>query len=221
LAGEIRSLMIPGPAGRLEALFNVGEPGARYAALICHPHPLHGGTMHNKVVYHAMKALTGFGFPALRFNFRGAGLSEGTHDGGHGEQDDVRAALDHLHAETGLPILFAGFSFGAATGLRVACGEARVAGCISLGTPVNVEGRHYTYGFLRECAKPLLMISGGNDIYSPRIELQQAFQQASGPKRLVIVEGADHFFLGHLAEMQSAIEAWVREMFLAPAGVKG
>jgi alpha/beta superfamily hydrolase len=216
LAGEIRSLMISGPAGRLEALFNVGAPGARYAALICHPHPLHGGTLHNKVVFHAAKALTGFGFPALRFNFRGAGLSEGTHDGGRGEQEDVRAALEYLYGETGLPVLFAGFSFGAATGLRVACREARVEGCISLGTPVNVEGRHYTYGFLKECRKPLLMISGGNDIYSPRMELQQAFQSAPGPKRLVIVEGADHFFLGHLGEMQAAIEGWVRETFLSP-----
>ncbi|MBI2682695.1 MAG: alpha/beta hydrolase [Acidobacteriales bacterium] len=209
--------MVPGPVGRLEALLNVGAPGARFAALICHPHPLHGGTMHNKVVYHAMKALTGFGFPALRFNFRGAGLSEGVHDQGHGEQEDVRAALGFLYDETQLPILFAGFSFGAATGLRVAVRDERVKGCISLGTPVNVEGRHYTYAFLKECTKPLLMISGGNDIYSPRAELQQAFSYAAGPKRLRIVEGADHFFLGKLGEMQKAIEDWVRETFrIAP-----
>src|SRR4051812_4971966 len=89
----IRSLFIEGPAGRLEALLNEGETGARYVAIVCHPHPLFGGTMHNKVVYHAAKALGGFGWPVLRFNFRGTGLSEGEHDQGRGEIDDVRAAL--------------------------------------------------------------------------------------------------------------------------------
>jgi uncharacterized protein len=213
LAGEIRSLMLSGPAGRLEALLNEGEPNATHAALVCHPHPLFGGTMHNKVVYHAMKALAGFGFPVLRFNFRGAGLSEGVHDEGHGEVEDVRAALGFLATEYKLPILFAGFSFGAATGLRAACPDSHVAGVISLGTPVSVEGRVYTYGFLSECRKPKLFVSGGNDQYSPRAELQAAFDRASGPKQLVIVEGADHFFLNKLSTMQQALEGWVAENF--------
>src|SRR5512141_1101144 len=91
-ASTINSLMIPGPAGELEALLNSGAADARHAALVCHPHPLYGGTMHNKVVYHAMKALNGFGMPVLRFNFRGAGRSEGEHDEGRGEREDVRAA---------------------------------------------------------------------------------------------------------------------------------
>lgn len=206
--------MLSGPVGRLEALLNEGEPNATHSALVCHPHPLYGGTMHNKVVYNAMKALSGFGFPALRFNFRGAGLSEGVHDEGRGEVDDVRAALDFLAAEYQLPIIFCGFSFGAATGLRAACGDPRVVGLISLGTPVSVEGRTYTYGFLRECAQPKLFISGGNDQYSPRTELQAAFTNAPDPKKLVIVEGVDHFFVGKLNEMQRAIEDWVGEHFV-------
>ena len=91
------------PAGRLEALLNAGAPDAAYAALVCHPHPLYGGTLHNKVVFHAMKALNSFGFPVLRFNFRGTGLSHGEHDHGNGEVDDVRAALDWLDHEFHLP----------------------------------------------------------------------------------------------------------------------
>src|ERR1700685_2113034 len=101
-----------GPAGRLEALLNAGTLNAPYAALVCHPHPLGGGTMHNKVVYHVMKAFQSFGLPVLRFNFRGTELSEGEHDDGRGEQDDVRAALDWLENRLHLPILLAGFSFG-------------------------------------------------------------------------------------------------------------
>src|SRR5258706_6502940 len=134
----IRSLFIPGPAGRLEALLNEGAANATHAAIVCHPHPLYGGTMHNKVVYHAAKALNGFGWPVLRFNFRGAGLSHGEHDEGRGEADDVRAALQWVRRELRLPIAFAGFSFGAAVGLRVVCAEEDVVAIIALGAPVSV-----------------------------------------------------------------------------------
>ena len=217
MAGEIKSLMLHGPAGRLEALLNAGDAAATHAALVCHPHPLYGGTMHNKVVYHAMKALSGLGLPVLRFNFRGAGLSEGQHDEGRGEQDDVRAALKFLDQQFHLPMLFCGFSFGAATGLRVGCQDKRVSACISLGTPVAAEGRHYTYGFLSHCPKPKLFVSGGQDPYSPREELLQTVHGAAEPKRLVLIEGAGHFFEGKLAEMQRAVEAWVVETLAVPA----
>src|SRR5271168_1681753 len=133
---SIRSLFLNGPAGRLEALLNGGAAEATHAAVVCHPHPLFGGTLHNKVVFHAMKALNSFGFPALRFNFRGAGLSEGEHDG-QGEVDDVRAALDWLEREFHLPMILAGFSFGAAVGLRAACPDSRVKALIGLGLPVG------------------------------------------------------------------------------------
>ncbi len=105
--------------------------------------------MHNKVVYHAMKAFSSLGLPVLRFNFRGVGLSEGEHDGGRGEQDDVRAVLDWMEANLKLPILFAGFSFGSNVGLQACCGDPRVKGLVGLGVPVHAEGRDYSYGFLR------------------------------------------------------------------------
>jgi alpha/beta superfamily hydrolase len=212
----IKSFFLTGPAGRLEALLNEGRTDAAYAGLVCHPHPLFGGTVHNKVVYRAMKALNSFGFPVLRFNFRGAGLSEGEHDRGHGEVDDVRAALDWLDAEFHLPIIFCGFSFGAATGLRAACPDPRVAALISLGTPVAVEGRVYTYQFLHNCARPKLFVSGTLDQFSPPENLRQVVEAAAGPKELVLVERADHFFTGHLGEMQKAIHDWAGR--LLPAG---
>src|SRR5580692_8179849 len=134
---SIRSFFLTGSAGRLEALLNAGSPEAKYAAVVCHPHPLYGGTLHNKVVFHAMKALNGFGFPVLRFNFRGTGLSQGEHAHGNGELDDVRTALDWIDHEFHLPLIFAGFSFGAAVGLRVACPDTRVKTAIGLGLPVT------------------------------------------------------------------------------------
>ncbi|HJX85709.1 MAG TPA: alpha/beta fold hydrolase [Candidatus Angelobacter sp.] len=213
MAGGIKSFFIDGPVGRLEALLNQGQPSATHAALVCHPHPLFGGTLHNKVVYHAMKTLSGFGFPVLRFNFRGAGLSEGQHDHGRGEVDDVRTALDWLDHEFHLPLIFCGFSFGAATGLRAACDGDRVPGLISLGTPVNVEGRAYTYQFLQDCTKPKLFISGSRDQYSSEKNLREVFAMLAEPKELILVEGGDHFFEGHLAEMQSAIHDWVKKVF--------
>jgi alpha/beta superfamily hydrolase len=209
----IKSFFLRGPAGRLEALLNEGRVDATHAALVCHPHPSFGGTMHNKVVYHAMKALHGFGFPVLRFNFRGAGLSEGEHDRGEGEVDDVRAALNWLNAEFHLPVVFCGFSFGAATGLRAACDDQRVEGLISLGTPIAVEDRGYSYSFLENCAKPKLFVSGSLDRYSPPAALKRVVDLAPEPKQLVAVEGADHFFEGHLGEMQAAIREWIARFF--------
>ncbi|MBZ5568521.1 MAG: alpha/beta hydrolase [Acidobacteriia bacterium] len=210
-AGAIRAFFMAGPAGRLEALLNEGAPGAKHAALVCHPHPLFGGTMHNKVVFHAMKALNGFGFPVLRFNFRGAGLSEGTHDEGRGEVEDVQAALAWLEAEFHLPILLAGFSFGASTGLIASCPDPRVDSLIALGAPVRVEDRTYGYKFLRECTKPKLFVSGALDAFGPRHDLVQLVARVPEPKKLVIIEGADHFFARHLADMKRAIEQWVQE----------
>lgn len=207
------SFFLNGPAGRLEALLNAGSPNATHAALVCHPHPVFGGTIHNKVVYRAMKALNDFGFPALRFNFRGAGMSEGQHDHGRGEVDDVRTALDWLDNEFHLPIIFCGFSFGAATGLRAAWDDKRVAGLISLGTPVNVEGRAYTYEFFQGCTKPKLFISGSEDQFSTEAALRELVSKLTEPKKLVIVEGADHFFEGQLPVMQAAIRDWVSDQF--------
>ncbi len=215
MSNGIKTLFLQGPAGRLEAIFNEGAADATHAALVCHPHPLFGGTMHNKVVFHAMKTLNSFGFPVLRFNFRGAGLSEGQHDHGNGEVDDVRAGLDWLASELRLPVIFCGFSFGAATGLRASCPDERVVGLISLGTPVAVEGRTYTYQFLESCSKPKLFVSGSRDQFSPQENLERVVESVPDPKRLVLVEDADHFFEKHLSEMQAAIHQWVEENFRA------
>ena len=211
-SGSIRSLFIDGPAGRLEALLNSGAENATHAALVCHPHPVYGGTMHNKVVFHAMKALNSFGFPVLRFNFRGFGLSEGEHGHGEDEVEDVRAALDWLEREFPLPLIFAGFSFGAAVGLRVACPDDRVKAVIGLGLPVQpVDDRTYNFDFLQSCAKPKLFVSGSRDQYGPRARIEALVNSLPEPKKLVIVDSADHFFEGRLREMRDAIESWIRD----------
>ncbi len=216
-ATSIRSLFIDGPAGRLEALLNSGAENATHAAVVCHPHPLFGGTMHNKVVFHTMKALNSFGFPVLRFNFRGTGLSQGEHDNGMGEIGDVRAALDWLEAEFHLPLIFAGFSFGAAVGLRAASPDRRVQAVVGVGTPVapvaedSEQPREYSFEFLRECTKPKLFVSGARDQFGPRAKLESLVATMPQPKKLVIIEGADHFFEGRLRELREAIEAWVRK----------
>jgi uncharacterized protein len=214
----IRSLYLDGPVGRLEALLNAGAENATHAALVCHPHPLFGGTLHNKVVFHTMKALNSFGFPVLRFNFRGSGLSQGEHDRGGGEVEDVRTALDWLDSEFHRPLIFAGFSFGAAVGLRAACADPRVCAAIGVGVPVvpvaadTEEPRVYTYEFLRECTKPKLFVSGARDQFGPRAKLEALVASLAEPKKLVLIEGGDHFFEGRLRELREVIEAWVKQL---------
>lgn len=216
-ANSIRSLFLEGRAGRLEALLNAGQANATHAAVVCHPHPLFGGTLHNKVVFHTMKALNSFGFPVLRFNFRGTGLSQGEHDRAVGEVDDVRTALDWLDAEFHLPLIFAGFSFGAAVGLRAACGDARVRAAIGLGLPLapvaaeSEEPRVYTFEFLQNCTKPKLFVSGARDQFGPKAQLQALVASLQEPKKLVTIEGADHFFEGRLRELREVIETWLKQ----------
>jgi uncharacterized protein len=208
----IRSFFLDGPAGQLEALLNAGSSDATYAAVVCHPHPIYGGTLHNKVVFHAMKALNNLGLPVLRFNFRGAGLSHGEHAQGTGEVDDVRAGLDWLDREYRLPIVFAGFSFGAAVGLRAAAPDARVSVLISLGTPISpVDNRSYDYDFLTTSTKPKLFVSGSRDQFASRAKLEALVQTMPEPKKLVIIEAADHFFEGRLREMRETVEGWAKE----------
>jgi alpha/beta superfamily hydrolase len=204
-----RNFFLEGPAGRLEAmLWTVPAANPPLVAVVCHPHPLFGGTMHNKVAYQAGKAFHLRGVPVLRFNFRGAGLSEGVHDRGKGEQDDVRAALDYLAKEfPRTPILLAGFSFGSMVGLRVGCADQRVSDLIGLGIPVD----HSDLTYLRGCAKPKLIIQGGEDQYGSRANVEALFATLPEPKRLVIVEGADHFFAGQLEKVRTAIDAWLDE----------
>jgi uncharacterized protein len=217
----LRSVALTGPAGRLEALLNEGAADAPCAALVCHPHPKGGGTMHNKVVYHAMKALNapefGLGWPVLRFNFRGTGLSEGTHDG-NAESGDVLAAFDWLAQECERPVVVVGFSFGAAMALRACCdritdetAKREVRAVIALGLPTQAEGRQYHYSFLHTCFLPKLFLSGDRDQYAPAADLQRVAATTAEPKKLVLLPGADHFFAGQLEAMQNTIASWLVE----------
>ena len=201
----VQSLFLLGPAGRLEALWEQPETAGAappLAALLCHPHPLYGGTMHNKVVHHTARALQELGLPVLRFNFRGAGLSEGKHDNGRGEAGDVRAALDFLAEK--LPaacILLAGFSFGATVGLRVGCADERVRALIGLGLGANATD----FSFLASCSKPKLFIQGTRDEFGSREAVEAAVAQAAPPKELVWIEDADHFFADRLDAFRQAL----------------
>jgi alpha/beta superfamily hydrolase len=206
-----RSVVIPGPAGRLEALlWSHARHNPSIAAVVCHPHPLFGGTMHNKVVYQVARTLDRLGVPSLRFNFRGVGTSEGKHDKGRGEQDDVRAALDFLTGKfPGVPLLVTGFSFGCVVGLRVGCEDSRVIELAGLGAPVGDSDLSY----LSACAKPKLFIQGENDQYGAPATLEalvKSFPEVSRREtRIVVVSSADHFFAGYLDEVDTALASWL------------
>jgi hypothetical protein len=211
-AHKSRSFFLEGPAGRLEAILWTPSAPARHrpplAALVCHPHPLFGGTMHNKVIYQAAKSLDALGLPVLRFNFRGAGLSAGEHDRGNGEQDDVRSALDFLRQKfPGVPVLLAGFSFGAWVGLQVGCADERVSHLIGLGLPVN----NTDFSFLRQCGKPKLFVHGSNDEHGAIAKVKTLVASLPGENHLVAVEGVDHFFAGKLDQLSAAITNWLTD----------
>jgi uncharacterized protein len=222
--GAIRSIELSGPAGRLEAILNEGVADAPFAALVCHPHSLRGGSLHNKVVYHTMKALNdpsfGLGLSVLRFNFRGVGRSSGVHDG-EGETGDVLAALDWLQREFRRPVVLAGFSFGAAMALHACCRlpqsaasapkNPTVGALIALGLPTKIDLPAYRYSFLHEITISKLFLSGDCDEFSTPEQLTQITAAAAEPKRLTFLPGTDHFFSGHLAPMQRAIASWVKE----------
>jgi alpha/beta superfamily hydrolase len=203
-------LSIPGPVGRLEALLEFeAARRVRATALVCHPHPLFGGTLHNKVVYRAAKAALQAGAPTLRFNFRGVGKSEGQFADGIGEREDVRAALSFLQARyPQVSVCLMGFSFGAIVGLSVGAQDARVAALVGLGVPVGIS----SFDFLRAARKPLLIVQGTEDIYGPREQVDALFSTLPEPKRLRWIEGADHFFTGKLEGVQSAVREYVEQV---------
>src|SRR5258708_115945 len=212
---ESKNFFLQGPAGKLEAVLwtpPAAAPGM--AALVCHPHPVSGGTMHNKVVFQAAKALESLGIAVLRFNFRGAGLSDGIHDQGRGEIDDARAALDFLAAEfPGTPLLVAGFSFGAWVGLRAGCADLRVTELLGLGLPVGDLVGDRGFSYLDSCGKSKLFIAGEFDQYGPPEKLHALVERFSSEIKaqisVEIVRGADHFFTGHHVEVDGAIANWL------------
>ena len=178
----------------------------RHVALVCHPHPLYGGTMHNKVVFRAAKAALLLGVPTLRFNFRGAGKSVGTFTGGDGEREDVRAALDYLAAHfPGLPVCLMGFSFGSWVGLAVGASDSRVSTLVGLGVPVDT----YNFDFLRDVRKPKLILQGTRDEFGPVAQVSEFYDSLAEPKQIHWVQGAEHFFAGKLDEVQETLRQFL------------
>jgi hypothetical protein len=206
------NLFIPVAHGQLEAILKEPREGSpRGVALVLHPHPLGGGTMHNKVVFRAAAALNDAGLTVLRINFRGVGQSTGVHDDGRGEQDDVRAGLDYLSQQyPGQQITLCGFSFGARVGLEVGIHDQRVEYLISIGTPLD----KYDFSFLSQCRKPLLLVHGEHDEFGDveRLRKLAAELEKNTTVRLVVIPGAGHFFEGGLDELKHAITNWATDL---------
>jgi uncharacterized protein len=196
---KIESLFVPGPAGRLEALLEEPEYTAPVeTALVCHPHPQHGGTMHNKVVYRIARGLRSTGAVVLRFNYRGVNLSEGFYDEGEGELEDARAALDYLRRRyPALPFTVAGFSFGSRIALRLGCGIARRV--IAVGFPAAYKDK----ASLDTCTTPRVFIESTHDQFCSVDQIESIVAGLPEPKRLYLIEAQDHFFAGALEALEA------------------
>jgi alpha/beta superfamily hydrolase len=202
----IKSLLISGPAGELEALLEEPEEAQpRETALVAHPHPLYGGTMHSKVVHRLARGLRRAGAAVLRFNFRGVGGSDGTHSGGPGEVEDARACLEWLRSRyPGLPYTLAGFSFGSGVVLRLGCELMTASRVVAAGYPTRMGEPP---AWLLACTAPRIFIQSTHDQYGPREEFQPFFDALPEPKRLVWIEATGHFFAGGLDELEKAVTA--------------
>ncbi len=200
---KIESLFVAGPAGRLEALLEEPEDIApRETVLVCHPHPQHGGTMHNKVVYRIARGMRRAGFAVLRFNYRGVNLSEGKYDGGAGEIDDARAALGVLRSRyPDLPFSLAGFSFGSRIILKMGCEPAGASRLIAVGFPTSYEQSQE----LGHCKVPRIFIQSTHDQFCPKASMEVYFETLEQPKQLIWVEAGDHFFAGGLDQFEEAV----------------
>jgi len=202
---SLESFFLTGSAGRIECLLKLPSSGAGAAgaAVVCHPHPLFGGTMHSKVVHATATSLSDRGLPVLRFNFRSAGLSEGTHDGGQGEVEDLVVVLDELARRfPSRPLLVAGYSFGAWVALRAGCSDRRVAALIAVGLPVAL----YDVTFVQRCGKPLAVIQGDRDAFGPMPALRAIADPTRGLVSLLTVHGAEHDFAGHLETLRERVK---------------
>lgn len=200
---RIESHLLDGPAGKLEALLEEPEDREpREVALVCHPHPLFGGTMHNKVVYRMARGLRRAGAVVLRFNFRGVGKSHGEHGEGIGEIEDARVCLRWLRARyPALPYTLAGFSFGSRVILKLGCADGGAARLIAAGFPTRYEDA----SFLGHCAVPKLFIQSTHDEHGPVEELKELFERFAEPKELRLIEAGDHFFAGALGQLEEAV----------------
>ena len=200
---KIESPLIAGPAGKLEALLEEPEEGSpRFAALVCHPHPQHGGTMHNKVVYRLARGLRKAGAVVLRFNYRGVNLSEGVYDHGIGETEDARACLEWLRSRyPHLPAMIAGFSFGSRIALRIGAQRPDLKKVIAAGFPTVYKDRSY----LDPCSVARTFIHSTNDEFGPKDELAAVVAELDGPPELVFIESKDHFFVDALDAFEQAV----------------
>lgn len=201
--------MIPAAHGALEALYRPNNLQAERVALVLHPHPQFGGTMHNKVVARTAKALQEVGIEPLRINFRGVGYSTGTYDEGRGETDDARTALEYLLAQQphAREVIIAGFSFGSAVGMRLGCADARVQKLIAIGAPARL----HDLALLTSCIKPKLFIHGELDEIAPLAPLAELLEQVPprSPHQLVTIAGAGHFFDDQLPQLMQAVKGFV------------
>jgi uncharacterized protein len=188
---------------KLEGLLTLPEGGAPGAAVVCHPHPMYGGSMYNNVVEAVLEALWRRQFATLRFNFRGVGDSEGEYDGGEGELDDVRAAVAFLAGKAGVKsVVLAGYSFGASVSLRAGLTDPAVDHLVLVALPVaGVTGPSDS------TSKPVLLVSGDRDSYSPVEPLRTLAGKLGSRARLEILAGADHFFGGYEARLSALIGA--------------
>lgn len=194
---------IPGPAGPLEALLDVPNGAPRAVAVLGHPHPLHGGTMHTKALYQAAKAMPRIGVAALRFNFRGCGSSRGAFDAGPGEKDDFRAALTFVEARfPDLPIWAAGMSFGSWIAMTVGAEEPRVSLLLGIAPPVD----RYDFDVLKTCTLPKFIIHGESDELISVKAIRKFYAQIPEPKELVTIEDANHLFEGKTSMVGEAVE---------------
>ncbi len=176
--------------------------------MVCHPHPLHGGTMHTKAVYRAAQGLQDAGLVTLRFNFRGVGTSTGSHDEGVGEQEDVLAAIDWLEAAyPSLPIVVGGFSFGSMVGLTVGVDDDRVDALLGLGLPVDLDDR-YDYGYLGAAGKPVLVVQGEQDEFGTGARAAEVLTPLGSHITLVRVPDTDHYFEGKLTELRTSVRGY-------------
>lgn len=203
-------LEVPVPHGQLEARFEVPADGDAGGALLCHPHPQYGGNMNTKALYHLTRALNEHGFSTLRFNFRGVGASTGSYDGGEGEREDARAALETLKERArggGGSLLCGGFSFGSAVGLRVGTEDPDVDGLIGLGLPVDLAN----FDYLRGDDRPLLVVQGEHDSFGSPGQVRNVLEVNRGNVVLRVIEGSEHLFTGYFEELREAVRAFFEE----------
>ena len=203
-------VFIPSTGIQLEGLLSMQEASSfRGGVILCHPHPQYGGDMDHPVITTAVEAASQEGFSTLRFNFRGVGESEGSYGEGIGEREDVKAVADYLYSRlknNHSPLILVGYSFGAWVGFPIAIEDERFEGMVAVAPPLEI----YDFGFLKGCKKKKLFISGNQDFFCPPSRLEKWYQHLEEPKSLVVIPGADHFFLFHTRYLSQPLKEFLK-----------